>query len=443
MKKIQCRLCGRDIEYEYLSKKAQCGHCGIFVFFDEYGTLTAFDVNDELFSMPLNTENSSEVHRPQTNEEIVAQSDNKATTEEKDEIHFKPRKKKHYVRKTIIITSICLAVVLLSILILAPKIKVLIAKDMIEDGKYQEAYLLLKDTKNSSEAKKLLKKFTWKYSTKQSFSGVDQGSKFEYRYDEFGNEIIVDMYTGISQQYRKSTTYESGKIKERITQFYSSDTHQRIKENYSYDDKGNLKSMDYYVDSRLFYNFKYEYDKNGNVIKEIETDTSTNRTFITKKTYDYDAKGNMCNERIFYNNSSTVSKYTTYIYDINGNVIKIIQSNDGTGSCVQEENEYDKNGRIVKKTTPNSTIYYYYDSYGRLKSERDHNHYYDSIIETKYKYNADGKLILITRNENGIIDTEKMKYDKYGNLIQHTQELQSTEETLTTKYSGYVIFYTP
>ena len=123
-------------------------------------------------------------------------------------------------------------------------------------------------------------------------------------------------------------------------------------EKFTYDDKGNLIGS---VEYSITKSFVYEYDSNGNKIKENDT------------SYEYDANGNMVVMR--YKDFLDREAKTVYEYDASGNQIKEIQySGDGT---VEQENyyEYDANGNKIKMWNDFSNSTYEYDANGNMIKE--------------------------------------------------------------------------
>ena len=103
----------------------------------------------------------------------------------------------------------------------------------------------------------------------------------------------------------------------------------------------------------------------------------------------------------------------TYNYDEVGNLIKVLDQN---------ENEinfgWNKTGLDFRKTAIGQLTQYYYDQYGRLKAV-------DSKFENQpadrsfdYKYDNLDRVVEITYGKN---NTEKLKYDSWGRLIERSK----------------------
>ena len=180
---------------------------------------------------------------------------------------------------------------------------------------------------------------------------------------------------------------------------------------------------------------EYEYDDQGNVINEINTDSSYMKDMkkyhesiensVFKYDYqidhgyenEYDEEGKLIRE-VFPNvrswgEDAKVEK--KYEYNEHGDIVKEVMNyiNPPAGYMVDEVTEYDSDGKEIKKVQKylngqQSTTVYVYDSEGRLLEEL-------------------GK-------EERIV----YEYDEVGNLIKKT-ETRGTDIQIT-EYSGYVYF---
>lgn len=231
---------------------------------------------------------------------------------------------------------------------------------------------------------------------------------------------------------------------------------------------------------------EYSYDKNGNVIKRVET-SSSEMASISEYVYDYDEDGRIVkitsNSRTqYYDRGESVVEYK---YDENGRVTNV-------GAITYE---YDKSGNLKKVSLANEAKVYYYDNNGKLIKKEElqqdevfgtYTYYYDnerinkvvsvrntgngkSNTEYEYTYNENGKLAACkvddSRDEGGNIC---FTYDENGNLIKADFEIEADESmaiygrytydsvgNLTSlqermgtgvediKYSDFVYFYLP
>ncbi len=158
--------------------------------------------------------------------------------------------------------------------------------------------------------------------------------------------------------------------------------------------------------------------------------------------------------RYFYSDIIT-ENIVSYVYDKNYNVIEMIYDNsehiymsyDEKDNMISREGyfngeevssfnryDYDKDGRIIKKTTEYSEYFYEYDNRGNLICEYEVGsidktyHRYDSennILETQsgnrkdiYKYDENNRLVEIIRYVDAYEEARcEFQYDDNGNLI--------------------------
>ncbi|MFV5303178.1 RHS repeat-associated core domain-containing protein [Acinetobacter baumannii] len=186
-------------------------------------------------------------------------------------------------------------------------------------------------------------------------------------------------------------------------------------------------------------NFTYEYDGNGNIIKETDS-------FGKITTYTYDAN-NYLTEVKRPDGSTTQS-----IYDANGNLTSIkdgkgnttIYTYDGFGNLLSSQSpdkgltkySYDVDGNIIQLTRANNIVTTYtYDALGRQTKAQTgsqvHTWVYDNCTNGKgrlcgtsdgtsssgYGYNKAGQMIVQTRVINGTNYQTNWAYDNYGRLI--------------------------
>lgn len=143
--------------------------------------------------------------------------------------------------------------------------------------------------------------------------------------------------------------------------------------------------------------YTYEYDANGNVIKNTFTDMIGNCVY----TYEYDADGKLIRE--VHDEEGGMLYEFKYKYDKKGNLLSRIHTNLKTGeSSTVAKFTYDKKGRKLSCV----------DTYG-------------SKIVEKYKYNKKGFLISYTQTiENGPSYTYKFsetyKYNSKGDMTERT-----------------------
>ncbi|MBE6682709.1 MAG: hypothetical protein E7595_01005 [Ruminococcaceae bacterium] len=274
------------------------------------------------------------------------------------------------------------------------------ALKLIEEGNYVDAYKLLYDQKSNDDAKKLLEDFIWVYEKEDFVSSYSYFYPYsaEYIYDENGtlikkvcNNLILDSVLNVVTEY----TYNNGRLiketqvstpenpdvpqsTETIDYFYDEagrlvkSVHTNFQggietRHYTYNENGDLiKEIRTHTDNDATYNAEYTYDKNGDLIEEVYTDfsgttvinnysyarkgllvkvvcsESEDGSHTMKKLYEiekiYDANDMLFVEITKYPDGDTSdSKYT---YDENGNLIKLVYTDDNRDTRTYEYSEY-------------------------------------------------------------------------------------------------------
>ncbi|WP_353167202.1 RHS repeat-associated core domain-containing protein [Acinetobacter sp.] len=191
-------------------------------------------------------------------------------------------------------------------------------------------------------------------------------------------------------------------------------------------------------------NQRYEYDANGNVIKQ--TDSLGNIT-----SYSYDSQGNISRE------SRSDGSSVTYSYDAFGQLanIKDAKGNittytyDGFGQLLSTNSpdtgvtqyQYDNDGNLIRLTRANNVITTYsYDALNRRIKAQSGNHVQtwvydncrngigqlcataDGVTSTGYGYTKDGQLAVEIKTIAGVTYSTYWSYDNLGNLIGESRE---------------------
>lgn len=304
---------------------------------------------------------------------------------------FYNKNKKAVLRTTCAAIAIILAIVCIFTLIL-PAYNYYSAKNLIEEGKYDEAYECLVDAGDFKDAKELKKKFICVPTTVSTeYSDITGAYVTSYEYDENGNCIMQIVTSPIGEQ--------------------------------------SISEM--------------EYDKNGNCIKRINTDPNE----VSTVEYTYVYEGNLVTEMTLTKSSgdSITSKYT---YDKNKNCIKTVSILPGGKENV-ETKEYDKSNNPTKAHIETAsgyeeTVTYSYDADGNCvkKESKDKE---DKVKQTvTYTYSDDGNLTSEKSiGEDIAPETITYELDDLGNCKKKTVQRQFGEDTSseTYTYGDYQIFY--
>lgn len=207
--------------------------------------------------------------------------------------------------------------------------------------------------------------------THQNSSGFHREYKYTYRYDSYGNIVKEEQFTKgffYSRDYCIDKTYtydKNGNItKEHIREEHFStsitDGHFVSEKgyNYFYNEETQLIKKDYIYISTVMNNlcgYKYEYDEQGNCIKEIKYYSDGTEEINTEQIYDSNGKlskkstmSHLKELKLHY-----VSEETEYNYDENENLTyskTIFNEPSGEMSHYKEcKYYYDKQGRVVKE----------------------------------------------------------------------------------------------
>ncbi|MDE5866896.1 MAG: hypothetical protein K2H31_09910, partial [Lachnospiraceae bacterium] len=246
------------------------------------------------------------------------------------------------------------------------------------------------------------------------------GNEIEYvKYDENGDiEARAEReYDSNGKQIKAVDFDEDNIVKRREEIEYDAAGNEIKRENYSYghteeifstyDEYGNLilcvkyNSSYSHIDEKI----KYEYDENGNMIKEVHHKNPQTVGYWTERDldfwweYEYDENGREI-KSIRHDSDGTVN-WNEIEYDDNGREINEIYKIDGIVR-ITWENEYDEDGYIIKEIQIN------YDDMGQKTKEEICRYTYDEKKNmTNYTLvNCDGK-------ENESLGWEK-EYDEEG-----------------------------
>ena len=154
------------------------------------------------------------------------------------------------------------------------------------------------------------------------------------------------------------------------------------------------------------------YDTNGNLIKEVYTDSDGDKTVYD---YTYDANGNLIKEVYTYSDGDKT--VYDYMYDTNGNLIKEVKTYYDGDKTVYDYT-YDANGNLVKKVRTDS------DGWKEVH---------------EYIYDASGYNVKVTSSfydEEKFLGTDStdLTYDAYGNLIKEVYINDDCSETISWEY---------
>ncbi len=250
-----------------------------------------------------------------------------------------------------------------------------------------------------SETNQLGQTRTFEYSeTGQLIAVILPGSlRYEYAYDAQGNQTLIRDPNGHETRF---TYDENGnQITRTLPLGFGEDGKQGTE-----DDSVAEDFTEY-----------FEYDNQGRAIKAISFEG-----IVT--TYSYDDYGRLLSKSFFKNqadfNANSTTEVWSYSYDAYGRTIQVNQNGRLTDTTFTSE------GYIASITTPEGTVSYTYDDFGRQTSVSDGEN------NTAYSYDTIGRLSTVT-SEAG---TTTYSYDVYGNLAKVVTATGSGIITTTYEY---------
>ena len=296
-----------------------------------------------------------------------------------------------------------------------------------------------------TDAEKSAKAVSYTYNLRGEVTGTGYGSSLtniaageisgtRYEYNSYGQLTGVYVRKGTSEYKVKEYSYTpSGNVMQ-VKDFYNytSGTGQYIALSYSYDAYGRVTAM-VYEDSNgaVIEKHEYAYNRNGQVVKETNLNNVSVNPVNETRSYAYDYMGNLLKSEITgsanvttlytydkvgnrlskkQNNVTTTYTYNglnqltgesgggnslNYVYDANGNQIRITGTADGTSvnkvfaytpsgnmtsytnGTVTQVNRYNGDGQRVSKTEGSDVTNYFYqdgsvlyttDSQGNVKA---------------------------------------------------------------------------
>lgn len=238
-------------------------------------------------------------------------------------------------------------------------------------------------------------------------------SSQEYTYSNLGTLLSTRFKEGSSIRYSQSnqhnqlgwTTADLGNNDQ--NQRYEYDANgQVIKETdslgkvtlYSYDSQGNITTESRSDGSNVVYN----YDATGQLISVKDAKGNTT-------TYSYDGLGQVLSM------SSPDTGLTQYQYDVDGNLVTLTRANN-----VITTYSYDALNRRIKAQSGSQIQTWVYDNcsngIGQLCATSD------GVTSTGYGYTKDGQLSVQVKNISGVSYFTYWSYDASGNLIGESRE---------------------
>jgi len=283
------------------------------------------------------------------------------------------------------------------------------ARSLIKKGDFQAAYDLLAEMTDDEEAQELLEDFRYVPGTVSVKTG-DVNMLLEYRYQE-GGLLSGFVLSGMMGEERIVVTEYSymyddfGNLLKETTKNPGQDEKTTYEATYypGYPEAKIYKERDELINN-VSTEYEYAYDKDGRLIKSVETIAQESLSFTTE--YEYGEDGHLSVQTV--KNGDNIFMIYYYSYDVNGNLLKK-EAGDARGNRVVEvEHIYDDVGRVAKTTT--------------LRRELTSENGEPVYVSKEYTYNSDGDLIKEFSDNAGRPYQIEYTYHSKGRI----QQIQAT-----------------
>ena len=279
--------------------------------------------------------------------------------------------------------------------------------------------LLLEDQKE--EAYKVLNEAASKATDQEKFLKLKEYTKyFELRevvtnYYDQNNDLTNVSYTRYDDKGRIIQKGDTSRIYPDDggdTYYYTLDSYMERKTCYDKQDRIIYAYFNaFYIDDDVvpfndIYSicdkYTYEYDNNGNVVKQTMTEQTANKILYSYiETYKYDELNNVIESEYYHydeNGNITSSSNETFEYDEHNNLISSTSNNSNYININNYTNEYDSDGYLIKQTIS-------YDSGHGYTTYTDYTYdkLFDLVLKEKGEYNTVEHIYeLVTPTASGI-----------------------------------------
>ena len=276
--------------------------------------------------------------------------------------------------------------------------KYLEAFELTEKGDYEAAYALFTELGDYKDAVKEAAKFHYapeKYNVEYIETEGSRTETINLSYNENNLPSQCVRTSGDGYQHTCTFTYDENG---RLAKISCLDT-DGLTEEYDcfYDQKGNLIKTTYRYTDGVVETYEYTYNENGDQTKMVVSDTTG--YYFSQENF-YDADGKQINAVIISDNET----YThDYVYDADGNVMKIISKDESGNELIVDDYFYDEKGRHIKTTyieadTITGFLEYTYNDADQILSER-YEYGEDEVYTFFYTYDGNGTVVEIREEE--------------------------------------------
>lgn len=230
---------------------------------------------------------------------------------------------------------------------------------------------------------------------------------YEYEYDETGREIKCVRYDDDETvAYWHEYEYDEGGNEIRSRSYNSTGNFEYCTVERKYDENGRKIYYCHKDNDIITEKQENEYDKDGNIIKEIQTsyDSDTGqKQSQTIDEYTYDDNGNRKGYSNYHDGEKeTYSFLWERVYDENGRETAFYLYDNEKAASYKSESGYDENGRMINYTG--------YDKNGNILVKRETEYNTSGKVMRENEYDSNDNLIRYFENE----------YDDFGSLTRQT-----------------------
>lgn len=220
------------------------------------------------------------------------------------------------------------------------------AIELLENGRYQEAYSAFSKLGNYKETNKYLSKFHYLPLTMVTTAkGVDEAvMKTTVVYNDSNLPIKATVFdSGITNEFTYKYNADGNIVeKESVSSISGKSVYK-----YFYDTNGKCSSMLHTLPNGDEYTFEYVYDTSGKLTEARYIDEGEIRYTLF---YEYDKSGNLINRKEIDKRSGEGVTLAEYTYDKNGNLIKSTYGSfDKKTTYYSYISTYDKDNMLIKK----------------------------------------------------------------------------------------------
>ena len=256
-----------------------------------------------------------------------------------------------------------------------------------------------------------------------------KGNRTEYTYDGMNRRTLASYGVGTETTRQRPYTYNALNLTADIGTSYEYDSRNRLK-----------KHSDTYVDENPV-SYNYAYDAVGRILSVNDvsytydamgrTTSETNGGYM--HAYGYDENGNRVFSRYGISSDGSYTHALSAKYDSNNRLEKLTDEKGRVTTYI-----YDLNGNIVKQMYPNGiTITNTYDSLNRLTSTTSKKPDGTSVITGEYKYDAAGNVRYVSQVSSSHTQVVENTYDDFDRLTTENITLDNNLNDIRQKVYSY------